>query len=194
MCIKGQWHSTLVFSTTEVRLRFPRNVSLVAQLVKNLLAMWKTEVQCLGREDPLEKGTATHSSILAWRIPWTEEPGGLQSMASQRVGHDWATVPQCSCSPVVAFGVRGSAARNMCFTVLFISKWGSLTQGLLREAHYAGCFSISCCIKQSWELHWWSRRPWVQSVVWEDPTCWSANKRERASATKPTWPRAHAPQ
>ena len=50
--------------------------------VKNLPAVWKIWVQCLGREDPLEKGMATHSSILAWRIPWTEEPGGLQSMGS----------------------------------------------------------------------------------------------------------------
>ena len=53
--------------------------------------MWETWVRSLGREDPLEKEMATHSSILAWRIPWTEEPGGLQSMGSQRVGHDWAT-------------------------------------------------------------------------------------------------------
>ena len=51
-------------------------------------AMWETCVQSLGREDPLEKEMATHSSILAWRIPWTEEPGGLQSMESQRVRHD----------------------------------------------------------------------------------------------------------
>ena len=51
--------------------------SLVAQMVKNLLAMQETWVQSLGREDPLEKGVAIHSSILAWRIPWTEEPGGL---------------------------------------------------------------------------------------------------------------------
>ena len=50
--------------------------------------MRETQVQSLGQEDPLEKEMATHSSILAWRIPWTEEPGGLQSMGSQRVGHD----------------------------------------------------------------------------------------------------------
>ena len=61
--------------------------SLVAQLVKSLPAMQDTRVQSLGREDSLKKEMATHSSILAWRIPWTEEPGGLQSMASQRVGH-----------------------------------------------------------------------------------------------------------
>ena len=62
--------------------------SLVAQMVKNLPAMQETPVQSLGQEDPLEKGKATHSSILAWRIPWTEEPGRLQSMGLQRVGHD----------------------------------------------------------------------------------------------------------
>ena len=60
-------------------------------MVKNLPAMQETQVQSLGREDPLEKGMATHSSILAWRIPWTGEPGGLQSLGSQRVRHDWAT-------------------------------------------------------------------------------------------------------
>ena len=62
--------------------------SLVAHIVKNLLAMQETQVQYLGQEDPLEKGMATHSTIIAWRIPWTEEPGGLQSTGSQRVGHD----------------------------------------------------------------------------------------------------------
>ena len=56
---------------------------LVAQMLKNLPAMQETQVHSLGWEDPLEKGMATHSSILAWRIPWTEEPGGLQSMGLQ---------------------------------------------------------------------------------------------------------------
>ena len=60
---------------------------LVAQMVKRLPTMWETWVQSLGWEDPLEKGMATHSSTLAWKIPWTEEPGGLQSMGSQRVGY-----------------------------------------------------------------------------------------------------------
>ena len=58
-------------------------ISLVTQKVKNLPAMQETPVQSQGQEDSLEKGVATHSSILAWRIPWTEEPGGLQSMGSQ---------------------------------------------------------------------------------------------------------------
>ena len=58
------------------------------QMVENLLETQETWVRSLGQEDPLEKDMATHSSILAWRIPWTEEPGGLQSMGSQREGHD----------------------------------------------------------------------------------------------------------
>ena len=77
-------------------MKLPKNVrflnvdnryktSLVAQMVKNLPAMWEIQVQSLGQEDPLEKGMATHSSILAWRIPWTEESGGLQSMGLQRI-------------------------------------------------------------------------------------------------------------
>ena len=60
----------------------------MAQAVKNLPAMQETRAQSLGQEDTLEKGMATHSSILAWRIQWTEEPGRLQSMGSQRVGHE----------------------------------------------------------------------------------------------------------
>ena len=59
-----------------------------AQRLKRLPGMWETQVRSLGREDPLEKEMATHSSTLAWRIPWREEPGRLQSMGSQRVRHD----------------------------------------------------------------------------------------------------------
>ena len=62
----------------------------IAQTVKNLSAMQETRVQSLGWEDPLEKWVATHSSILAWRIPWTEEPGRLQSLGSQSLSHNWA--------------------------------------------------------------------------------------------------------
>ena len=62
--------------------------SLVAQTVKNLLVIQKTWIQFLGREDPLEKGMATHSIILAWRIPWKEKPGRPQSISSQRIRHD----------------------------------------------------------------------------------------------------------
>ena len=63
----------------------------MAQRVKNPPAMWETWVPSLGQEDPLEEGMATHSSVLAWRMPWTEEPGGLQNPGSQGAGHDWGT-------------------------------------------------------------------------------------------------------
>ena len=63
-------------------------VTVVAQTVEHLPTIWETRVQSLGHEDLLEKEMATHSSILAWKIPWTEEPGRLQSMGPQRVGHD----------------------------------------------------------------------------------------------------------
>ena len=66
----------------------PVGTSLVAQTVKPLSTMWETQVRSLGWEDPLEKQMATHSRTIAWKIPWTEEPCRLQSMVSQRVGHD----------------------------------------------------------------------------------------------------------
>ena len=75
--------------------------SLLAQTLNNMPAMQETQVQSLGWEDLLKKETASHSSILAWRIPWTEKPGRLQSMESQRVGHDWVT------------NTSGSVVKNM---------------------------------------------------------------------------------
>ena len=63
-------------------------VGVIGQLIKNLSAVRETQVQPLGREDPLEEGMAPHSSTLAWKTPWMEEPARLQSMRSQRVGHD----------------------------------------------------------------------------------------------------------
>ena len=74
-----------------VRFEMALDSSLVAQTVKRLPTMWETRVQSLCREDLVEKEMATHSSVLAWKIPWMEEPGRLQSMGSWRVGHDWAT-------------------------------------------------------------------------------------------------------
>ena len=79
------------FSTVFNKLVNFSMLSLVAQMVKCLPAMQKTQVQSLGWEDPLEKEMTTHSSILAWKIPQTEDPGSLQFMGSQRVGHNWAT-------------------------------------------------------------------------------------------------------
>ena len=78
--------------------------ALGAQVVKNLPAVWETRVRSLGPEDPLEEEMAPHCSIPAWRIPWTEEPGGLQSTGFQRVGQDRATNFSLRCFEEVGFG------------------------------------------------------------------------------------------
>ena len=83
LCYGGVWRCE-----NKISLRTFPGVSLVAQMVKNPSAMQETQVQSLGREDPLEKGMATHSSIPAWINPWTEKPGGLQFMGSQGVRCD----------------------------------------------------------------------------------------------------------
>ena len=87
---RKEWQPTPVFLPPPPKKGAQRNIraSLVAQMVKRLTAMRKTRVPSLGWEDPLEKEMVTHSSTLAWKIPRTEEPGRLQSMGSQRVGHD----------------------------------------------------------------------------------------------------------
>ena len=74
----------------EVRYLFPNRASAVAQMVKTLPTTQETWVPSLGWDDSLEKGIATHSSIIVWRVPWTEEPGRLQSIGLQRIRHDWA--------------------------------------------------------------------------------------------------------
>ena len=89
---------------------------MVVQIVKNPPATWETWVRSLDREDPLE--TAAHSSILAWRIPWTEEPGGLQFMGSQRVGHNCATKNTAHAISLVIRGMKTETmVRNHCKTV-----------------------------------------------------------------------------
>ena len=96
LCLSLRKKKSLPFSYTKIFICICLHVcllslSLVAQMVKHLLTRWETWVQSLGQDDPLEKEMATHSSTLAWKIPWTEEPGRLQSMGLQRVRHDWAT-------------------------------------------------------------------------------------------------------
>ena len=81
-------HKSLLRESLVVKCSPRIGASQVAQWVKNPPAMQEIWVQSLGQKDPLEEGMATHCSILAWRIPWTEKPGGLQSMGSQGVGHD----------------------------------------------------------------------------------------------------------
>ena len=115
----------------------------MAQLVKNLPAIWETWVWSLGGEDPLEKGMATHSSILACRIPWTEEACGLQSMGSHRVGHGWATN---------TFGVLYSSPRkpSLCDPGLFPTHCAC---EVLSEGHslaLAGVLFISLSSHLTW--------------------------------------------
>ena len=86
--VEGKWPFLKHLNTAVPTLKEGGGEGQPTQMVQNPPVIQETQVQSLGWEDPLEKGKATHSSILAWRIPWTEEPGGLQSMGSQRVGHD----------------------------------------------------------------------------------------------------------
>ena len=95
-CLAESVEGTLSLMMHSLLLRFEATLMHFlappgGSVVKNPPARLETWVRSLGREDPLEKGMATHSRILAWRIPWTEEPGGLQSIGSQRVRHDRAT-------------------------------------------------------------------------------------------------------
>ena len=88
----------------------------MAQTVKNPPAMQETWVRSLGQEDPLEKEMAIHSSILTWRIPWTEEPGGLQSTGSQRVRHDWVTNTAHLELSLIYLGFRKILVKHLSFS------------------------------------------------------------------------------
>ena len=108
-------------------------IFLIFQTVKNLSAMWES----LGREDPLKKGMATHSRILAWRIPWTEEPGGLQSMGSQRVEHSWVTN-----ASTFTFSSVKNASPDLYFILMLIlslPSFPSWTQTLRKLASVVAC-------------------------------------------------------
>ena len=103
-------HLTHALIQNFIPMWFHHMTSLVAQTVKRLSTMWETQVRSLGREDPLEKEMAIHSSTIAWKIPWTEEPGRLQSVGLQRVGHDWATSLSLSEGKIMGI-IRGLSGR-----------------------------------------------------------------------------------
>ena len=117
--------------------------------LKLLPAMRETQVRSLGWEDPLEKEMATHSSILAWRIPWMEEPGRLQSMGSQRVGHYWAT--SLSLFTFMLLWYKGRRARRFWAKTKEIERgWDTgVSNGCLvwRTLRKAGEVSMSCILK-----------------------------------------------
>ena len=122
----------------------------MAQMVKNLPEMQETWVRSLGWEDPLEEGMATHSSILAWRIPWTEKPGGLQSITSPRVGHDWVTKHNSTASFKFSciFFQKGKRHENC--RILSISDHKTLQDCLKRSSR--GHYSIWYLKKHSWHF------------------------------------------
>ena len=109
--------------------------SPVAQRLKRLPPMWETWVWSLGQEDPLEKEMVTHSSILAWRIPWTEKPGKLQSTGSQGVRHNWETSLSLSLywvpHSVLGFGGWFSSVQSLCSVWLFETPWTAACQASL---------------------------------------------------------------
>ena len=118
---------------------YTSRASLVAQTLERLPAVQETWVRSLGWEDPLEKEMATHSSILAWRIPWTEDPGRLQSMGLQRVRHDWLTSLYIKVEILLSPGVsKNTLTFNISFKV-----WGStrssslLTPSAITVYHYS---------------------------------------------------------
>ena len=125
--------------------------SLVAQTVKRLPTMQETWVWSLGWEDPLEKAMATHSSTLAWKIPWTEEPGRLQSMGSQRVRHDWAT----------SLSLSLIAPSWMCKEPALLSSF----RITLQSHSNLEIPLVAQMVKHLPAM----RKTWVQSQGWEDP-------------------------
>ena len=135
--------------------------SLVAQTVKCLSMMRETRVRFLGWEDPLEKEMAIHSSTIAWKIPWTEEPGRLQSMGSQRVGHDWATSCSHSCSDIIYLLNRNVYPNSLpsFYMVMHLFLSWKLSLGFSGDANGK---EPAC----QWRRH---NETWVWSPGWEDP-------------------------
>ena len=151
--------------------------SLMAQMVKNLPAMQETWVQSLGWEDPLEKGMATHSSILAWRIPWTEEPGALQSVGSQRVGHEWATytnIMNISCysfcsSMLDRYGLpRGSDGKESDCNAGDLSSIPGLGRSPEEGNNYLLQYSWASPVAQMVKNLTAMQETWLWSLGWED--------------------------
>ena len=130
--------------------------SLVAQRLKRLPPMWETWVRSLGREDPLEKEMAIHSSILAWRIPWTEKPSSLQSTGWQRVGHDWVTSPH----------LYKWTRRKYILSLLLDNETYTISKTVLMATTY--CLAIIFLFAARGKSIQWKMR------VWFEETCHSA--------------------
>ena len=134
--------------------------------------MWETWVRSLRREDILEKRMATHSSTLAWRIPWTEDPGGLQSMGSQRVWHDWATntFTSLSFSRLFPQGSSTLPANPV------LPSWGFISILHPRLTFLSKAHTLDFLGVQWLRILLLMQRSRVPSLVWEDLTCHRATK------------------
>ena len=156
-------------------------------MVKNLPVMRETWVRSLGQEDPLEKGKAVHSSILAWRIPWTEELVRLQSVGSQRVRHDWATNPlllwlRCStsssdCCFLTCIPVSQEAGKVVWYSHLFknfpqfVVIHTVKSFSVVNEAEVDGFWNFVAFSMIQWMLVVWSLVPFL-NPVWPYGTSW----------------------
>ena len=141
------WKSYLWISLHVFKLYFLQ-ISLMAQRLKHLPPMQETWVQSLGREDPLEKEMATHSSILAWRIPWTEEPCRLQCTGSQRVRHDWVTSPYDDSRSSLLI-ISGTMDVESCQNIfLYLVRWSYnfYVQLVMRWSYWLNCWLTHPCL------------------------------------------------
>ena len=143
------------------------NIHLVAQMVKSLPAIQETQVQSLGQEDPLEQKKATHSSISAWRIPWIEEAGRLQSMGSQRVRHDRAT------NNILAFFFHwglGEERQGSSYTSRYagwVQHWGPRHMEMT-EARLTKVAGRMTCVRNGWK-NW--KRLTEEDKIWAWDVC-----------------------
>ena len=128
---RGTWSSNQVITVHPPTTR----ASLIIQSVKNLPAMQETQVQFLGREDPLEKELATHSNKLAWEIPWTEEPGGLRSLRLQRVRYNWSDLAHTRILEWVAYPISSGSSQPRNWTRVSCIAGGFFTNWAMRETH-----------------------------------------------------------
>ena len=143
----------------------------IAQSVKNLPAVQETQVRSLGWEDPLEKEMATHSSILAWKMSLTEEPGGLQSMGSQRVGHHWATNTNQKNKSSNRKGQTQSISHSVMSdpaTPWIVACQAPLSMGIL-QARIVGCHSLLQGDLPNSGIKSWSPTLQVDSLPSEPP-------------------------
>ena len=142
---------------------------LVAEMVKCLPTMQETRVQSLGWEDLLEKEMATHSSTLAWKIPWMKEPGSLLSMGSQRVGHNWATSLSLSVVLKTCRQSDSSVGKQSAWNagdLGLIPGWGrSAREGIGYPLQYSWASLVAQLVKNLPAM----QETWVQSLAWEDP-------------------------